>query len=261
MAILQLKAHFSSGETSQNEGSTIPAWFDSNLAAFASKTADVNNWWGKNTGLEYFYSVNGNSAYIQHGSYSPGYVSASFISETVIISNEVLHSNGYVTADISITLGNLAGKPNPNASTGRGVTTKIVVHGTTVFTRTGTTVDSYTSEPNPKTVTFSVNIPPASYDDSSSIYRENVYTDTGQSTSASIGLTLYNPTPPTYVPMSERKNGTWKNLNDNSGKIKIRNSGTWVDRSQEMAETSMQPNKGHNRIRRSGTWLQLPKMS
>lgn len=75
-----------------------------------------------------------------------------------------------------------------------------------------------------------------------------------------IGFKLYNPTPPTYIPMAARKSGSWKSLNANKGHILIRKSGSWVNKSKENFNTQRHENTGHNRIRRGGKWLQLPKM-
>lgn len=71
---------------------------------------------------------------------------------------------------------------------------------------------------------------------------------------------LWKEINPDYIPMAIRKSGNWKALNQHSGFIKRRESGSWVDYSHEDISTSEQPNQGHNRIRKSGVWLQLPPM-
>lgn len=86
-------------------------------------------------------------------------------------------------------------------------------------------------------------------------YPTGVYPDS----SIKLGLTVYNPLPPSYKPMSIRK-GAWKSLDANDGFIRIRHAGDWQDKSEENATTSMHDNTGHNRIRRDGVWKQLPKM-
>jgi len=75
-----------------------------------------------------------------------------------------------------------------------------------------------------------------------------------------LGFGLHNPNPPNYVPMAIRKSSNWKDLNSNNGKILIRKSGGWVDKSIESVLTSRQINQGQNRIRRGGDWRQLPPM-
>lgn len=73
-----------------------------------------------------------------------------------------------------------------------------------------------------------------------------------------IGGTITNTNPANYIPAKARKGGQWKKLNDNNGHLKIRLSGSWIDKSKENLNTQNKENSGHTRIRRSGKWLQAP---
>lgn len=74
-----------------------------------------------------------------------------------------------------------------------------------------------------------------------------------------IGGKITNTNPANYKPSKIRKGGSWKKLNDNaSGKLLIRTSGKWVDKSLENLNTQNQENKGHTRLRRSNKWIQAP---
>ena len=124
----------------------------------------------------------------------------------------------------------------------------------------GSTGDTFDVAPIVPRTTARITVAPQQYSDAIELVFHAHY-PTGIFPDANIiaGVTLYNPTVPSYIPMATRKNGNWLNLSDNSGHILIRQNG-WQDRSLELYASAKQPNQGHNRIRRNNQWLQLPKM-
>lgn len=265
MTILQPKQVFGSQWVVGNKGSTVPAWYSTDGATFHSNIQDRSKWWGPEgspgTYVDFYYSVNGNHCYVQYGQDVPVYASARFFSEELIITNEVLNSDGSVDADVAIHIGFVGGHKTTASVAGWSVVSNLVVAGTTVYTFTGNTIDDTFGSAKPNVVNTHVHIP-AQGTETSVVMKWNSHYPNGESAdlSANVGLALFNPTPPTYVPMSIRKGGKWKALDAHNGFIKIRKSGTWVDKSEEQVPTSMHENTGHNRIRRSGKWLQLPRM-
>lgn len=68
-----------------------------------------------------------------------------------------------------------------------------------------------------------------------------------------------NTKPPLYTPMSLRKSGVQKTLN-NGGEISIRKSGKWQTVPKENFSGIGIANSGHNRIRKNNKWLQQNKI-
>lgn len=262
MAILQLLPNFGANRETVSMGAIVAPWYATSLIEFQNKISNKANWWGDGATANFFYSIKDGEIYTQYGQDTGEFASARFFSENFSYVEGEQLSDGSVQATVTITVGLVGGGRTTHAQAGWDVVHKLKVNGQTLLTYTGNSIDEYTQAPSPTTITFDVTIPPESYS-SEAMLTFNAHYPNGETTdnTANIGLTLYNPTPPVYVPMAERKSGKWKNLNDNGGKIQIRKSGKWVDRSKENSGTSLGANKGHNRIRKSDTWKQLPKMT
>lgn len=256
---LELRANFSSDWVVSNKGSAVPSWYSASGATMDTLVANTANWWhGGNT--DFFYSINGHDSYIQFGQDISVYASARFFSENIDFSNVVENADGSTSADVVLKIGHIAGRKTPSTIAGWSVVNTLTVHGTEVFRYTGNTMDSYGRDPSPTSVSMHVTVPPQSYSNDLILHWKSHYPNGDHSDlDADLGITLYNPTPPVYIPMSQRHSNKWHSLNP-SGHILIRKSGAWKNKSQEQIPTSMHENSGHNRIRRSSKWLQLPKM-
>lgn len=141
------------------------------------------------------------------------------------------------------------------------VTSRGVLLGEELFNTTRLTSDEFTNSYVTKNQPFDVVVKPQESYKETGIQLTSVYPN-GEFPNASItvGFQLKNTNVPQYKPMAIRKSGTWETLNISSGFIKIRKSGTYVNKSLENNATSKQQNKGKNRIRKNLKWLQLPKM-
>lgn len=261
--VLQLKSYFGGGTTTTHpvrEMSGIPAWYSEDFATFSSKIKNVDNWW-QDYDHDFLYSLSGNTGFIQYGTNRSDFASTRFSFEKVTWENEKLDEDGNVTADVTIEVKFFGGQKTTMSQAGYSVTNSLLFNGQTIASHTGNTIDSYALQCNPQTFNVTVKIPPQQYAQNMKLIYKSVYPN-GEIANAElqIGFSLYNPTPPVYIPMAIRKSGAWKSLNANHGFIKIRKSGSWADKSKENTGTQRQENKGHNRIRKSGKWLQLPKM-
>ncbi len=261
--VLQLKSYFGGGTTTTHpvkEMSGIPAWHSEDFATFSSKIKNVDNWW-QDYDHDFLYSLSGNTGFIQYGTNRSDFASTRFCFEKVTWKNENLDDDGNVTADVTVEVKFLGGQKTTMSQAGYPVTNSLVFNGQTIASHTGNTIDSYALQCSPQTFNVTVKIPPQSYAQNMKLVYKSVYPEHQiADAELQIGFSLYNPTPPVYIPMAIRKSSTWKSLNANHGFIKIRKGGSWADKSKENTGTQRQENKGHNRIRKSGKWLQLPKM-
>lgn len=261
--VLQLKAYFGGGTTWTHpvkEVSGVPAWYSEDFGTFSAKIKDHNNWWADND-HDFIYSLSGNIGFIQYGTNRSDFASTRFCFENVTWANEKIDSDGNVTADVAVEVKFFGGQKTTMSQAGFAVTNSLFFNGQTIASHTGNTIDSYALQCNPQKFTFGVKIPPQQYAQNMKLVYKSVYPN-GEIANAElqIGFTLYNPTPPVYVPMAIRKSGAWNSLNAHNGFIKIRKSGAWVDKSKENTGTQRHENTGHNRIRKLQKWLQLPKM-
>lgn len=261
--VLQLKAYFGGGTTGAHpvkEVTGIPAWYSDDFGTFATNIKDHNNWWWDDS-HDFIYSLNGDIGFIQYGTNRSDFASVRFCFEKVTWSNEQVDSDGNITADVNVEIKFFGGQKTTMSQAGYPVTNSLVFNGQTIAAHTGNTIDSYAIQCNPQSFHLSVKIPPQQYAQNMKLVYKSVYPQ-GQIANAElqIGFTLYNPTPPVYVPMAIRKSNSWQSLNTHNGFIKIRKSNSWIDKSKENTATQRQENHGHNRIRKSSKWLQLPKM-
>lgn len=257
MGILQLKPNFKGASGyAAIEMPSPPGWADN----------DVNTkskWYYSSQENAFFlyHLENNKKFYIQIGMNRSDFASARFITETYDILNEHLNEDGSVSADIKITLSPFSGRLTNYA--GGGVLVKMTMSfgDTVIGVYTGNTANPVDVRVNPNPITVHVKLAPQERAENTQLKFHYEYPNGNYTNSTmTLGGTIYNPTPPNYVPMAIRKSNNWKSLNKNHGFIQIRKGGTWQDKSKENKKTERQANHGHNRIRRSSSWLQLPPM-
>lgn len=259
MGILQLTNNFSAQYSNAWRGG-MPAWYDSDSGAQFEKFKNRNNWWYDNN-VDIMYNITGNTATVQYGLNRSDYASARALWEKIDISNEVQHDDGSVTADITITLSSIVGCKTSMSQAGYPAVTTVYLAGQQVAQRSGNTIDTFNMYPNPSSITKRVTVGPQQKSNQLDlVYHTDYPTGVYPNNDIKLGMTVYNPTPPNYIPMALRRGRNWDSLNSNHGFIKIRKSGNWQDKSKENSNTSRHDNAGHNRIRKNGVWKQLPKM-
>lgn len=245
-----------------NKGNSVPPWYGD----YANKNKWYNDGQPASGPTNGFYNVVTTSAtkvqeFIQYGQNTDGWAGTRFIDETVTVTSQTSLSDGSIRVIGNVHIGPIAAYPTDFLKTPVTVSYTVTVNGTVVHQRTGSTGDAYLQNANPQTVNFDVTVAPQTESNATTVKLDWIYPGHEFPDSHfTLGVALYNPTPPTYIPMAIRKGGTYKSLNSNKGYISIRKSGSYVNKSEENSNTSMQANQGHNRIRRSGVWLQLPKM-
>lgn len=241
-----------SDSTLTNKGTSVPPWFP-NL--------EISSWYSDSSTSFFYNVVSEKDVYVQYGKNVTGWASARFFGQTVEVLNEVENDDGSITATVKVQANFFRGRKNELSSGGYRVNYKITINGQTMYDFSGSTTSNF--DQNSRTpIEFSVTLQPEELNESTTFKVDVEYPD-GQFTrgSITIGLALYNPNPPTYVPMSIRKGNNWRDLDTNNGKIRIRKGSSWVDKSEENNNTSKQVNQGKNRIRKNSQWRQLPKMN
>lgn len=256
--VLEIRTNFQSGYSSRNM-SSLASWFDNDWRAMFEKFKNRSTWWYDGN-ADIMYGIQGNTACVQYGCNRSDYASARGFYETINITNEVVNSDGSIDADVTLYISSINGYKTSMSQAGYPAETTITLAGQQVAHRMGNTIDTFYMEPVPHEITKHVHLAPSTQSNELDLvyfthYPQGQYPDSP----IKLGLTVYNPLPPTYKPMSIRR-GDWKSLNANNGFIRIRHGGNWQDKAEENAMTSMHNNVGHNRIRRAGVWKQLPKM-
>lgn len=265
--VLELRFNISVNTVTQNMGTGVPPW-DGNFAKA--------NWWtSSNRDTDYWYSTNGNTTYIQYGQNHPIWASTRFWAETVEILEETQHDDNSVTARVRVTPHYWRSGRTDYGSVGYRVNYRILVNDTQIWTYSGRTTDTIAFSQG-QVQELEITLPPGGTSSKPAFQILTNYPD-GQYPNYNmfIGYHLYNPLddipdepppppppppPQTYIPFALRQSGSWNALNDHEGFIHIRQGG-WVDKSEEMLDTSRQPNQGHNQVRKGGQWLQAPPMS
>lgn len=259
MSILQITNNFSA-DYSNAWRDGLPAWYDADSNTQTQKFQNRANWW-YDANADIMYNINGNLACVQYGLDRSDFASARGLWEKIEINNEILNDDGSVTADVTLTISSIVGHKTTHSIAGYPAITTIYLAGQQVAQRTGNTIDSFTMWANPSTITKRVTVGPQQKSDQLDLAYNTVYpTGVYPNNTIKLGMTVYNPTPPSYIPMALRRGENWKSLNANHGFIRVRKGGNWQDKSEENSNTSLHDNTGHNRIRRNGAWKQLPKM-
>ena len=257
MQDIQLKFIDGIDNPSINKGANVPNWY--------GNESDRSSWYSSPNPFDYWYWYNllsgtTNTTYIQYGQNKQGWGSGRFFAQDVQIVEQTHLENGSIRVKVRSRLIRFRQRKTDFSVAGFNVRYNLKILGNTVFSYSGTTIDNINegaSDWYERTYT----VAPLETEQGTGINLEIKYPNGDAiDNDMFIGFGLYNPNPPTYVPMAIRKNGSWKDLDSNKGKIKRRINNTWVDKSEENFNTSKEINKGKNRIRRSGNWRQLPKM-
>lgn len=250
MTILERRILVQGDFSNRDMGNTVPSWYpDFNISD-----------WHYDENTSYYYNTPSDDIYLQYGKNQQGWASARFWGQSVELLNEELLPNGTVRANVRVRANFFNGRRNDFAVAGFRVNYTVRVNGVIQYTFSGNTIDFFTNGAK-AWETFTVDIPPETLSNRTALqinvsYPNGEYEDN----EFYLGIGFYNPTKPSYKPMSIRKGNTWRTLNTSSGFIRIRKNGSWVNKSQENSGTINNINTGSNRIRKSGNWRQLPPM-
>lgn len=248
-----------------DKGAVVPPWFGdySNKAKWYTDGVPAS---GPTNGFyNLISSTNSVHEYIQYGQNTDGWAGTRFIDETVTVTSQTTNADGTISVQGTVNVGPIGAYPTDHIKTPVRVQYTVTVNGVVIHRHEGNTGDAYLELGSPATQNFNVTVPAQGASDATSVKLDWVYPDHEfPDAHFVLGVELYNPTPPTYVPFALRDGNSWKGLNNHNGFIKVRNgaNGSWVDKGDESTATSMQPNTGHNRVRNgaNGTWLQAPAM-
>lgn len=247
---LQKRFYVSSNVVAINKGNVVPAW---------NGNYNKANWWydgSENT--SYFYSSYGDSTYIQYGQNlgTVPWASARFFGETVAITNEVENDDGSITATVSVTPNFFAGRNTDySAPTGFAVQYRIRINNQLVYSFDGSTIDEIT-QGAVAPVTFNVRVEPEKESTASAMSIGITYPN-GEypNSNTTVGVALFNPTPPTYKPNGVNIGGSFKKINQTNGFNSVRVNNVTTDISNESIATIGQ-DAGSNRVRISNTTKQ-----
>lgn len=249
---IQLKFKVSTNVKSIDKGKSTPPWF--------MNYDEKSKWYSGTSDVFYFFNEVEEQVYIQYGMNQQGWASTRFFRQTVLISEETDNEDGSITVKGIAKPDFIRSRNTDFSIAGYAVKYEISINGQVFFTHDGDTMDNLMYD-NDIEIPFSTTVQPEKYFTGVSMRIKITYPNGEASNSdTTIGYSLYNPNKPQYKPMAIRKSGTFKTLNVPSGKIQIRKSGTFIDKSLEDNATSLQVNKGKNRIRLSGSFKQLPKI-
>lgn len=258
MEEIQLKFINSDNDSAKNEGSKVPKWY--------GNESDRSTWYKGANLFDYLFWYNmvsgsTNSMYIQYGEDRQGWGSGRFFLQELQIVDQEITANRSLKVTVRSRLRRFRQRKTSHVQAGFNIEYTLKVLGNTVFTYKGNAMDTI-NESSSEWYTKTFTVPPQETEQGTGVSFTVHYPNGEHSTNTIIlGYGLYNPNPPTYIPMAIRKGGSWKDLNTNKGKILIRKSNKWEDKSEENVTTMRDINKGHNRIRRSGNWRQLPSMT
>lgn len=264
---LEIRTNFQAGYSSKNMG-RLASWYDSDWGTQNAKFQDRNNWY-YDSNADILWGIDGNTATIQYGLNRSDFASARGFYEKITIANEVVNDDGSIDADITVAISSISGYKTSMSQAGYPAETTITLADQQVSHRTGNTIDSFYMEPVPHAITKHVHLAPSTQSNELDLVYFTHYPQ-GQFPDSPIklGLTVYNPIPQQYRPMSIRQTihdnagsgQSWLSLNRHHGFIKRRQAGSWNDYSLENSNSERAENQGHNRIRKNNKWLQLPRM-
>lgn len=255
---LEITPNFEAGWSFVDKGQ-LANWFDNDWLVQWDKFQNRNNWWYDDS-HDIFYGIEGQTATVQFGLNRSDFASARGFHQKIGYKNEVINSDNSIDADVTVYVSCIMGYKTSMSQAGYPAETTITLGGQQIAYRTGNTIDNFYMDPNPFEIQKHIHVLPQQKAEGIDLvyfthYPTGVYPDSP----IKLGLTLFNPLPPAYRPMSIRQNG-WQSLDRNNGFIKIRKNNNWQDKSEESNLTALHENAGHNRIRRNNKWLQLPKM-
>ena len=237
----------------------IPAWYPNDVANKAKwwydGSLDTDYFWAKN-----FHDANVYDVFIQYGQNVSQWAACRHFIQSFRLTEQHQNDDGsiYVKGNILPIL--FGSHITDFAAAGVRVQYKITIGSTTVWTLDGNTTDQWMKDSTISIPIETTVAPQETYLGTALTieikYPDHEFTDS----KTTIGLALYNPTPPTYKPMAMKRGGQYVELNQTAGHIEIKQAGEWVDKSGESVGTIRQSNTGHNRIKIEGVYIQLPPM-
>lgn len=183
---------------------------------YTDGTDSYRNWWGDDEETEYFYSIDGNTIYIQYGQNKPDWASAIFIIEEVDY-NETKNEDRSIDVEGEITIKKLDSVTTQYAGDGVRSKTTFTLNGEVIKESEGySNKSSQLSEP--KSVKFSETIEPGDKSKSTKLKMENTYPDGEYNdVTVTMGMSLENENKSQYIPMAIRINGNWRSLDQRGG--------------------------------------------
>lgn len=189
----------------ENKGNYVPKWYQDGIN-------DYGNWWRGSDDTYYFYSVDGNTVYIQYGQNAEGWASTIFIVQTLDASEDTKGNTITVKGNIIVKM--LDSVVTEYAGAGVEAKTTVTLNGTTIKDSTGMTNEGSTLD-GEKTVSINETIDPQEKSNSTQLTMKNTYPN-GEypNSSVTLGLTLENPNLPQYIPMAIRLGDKWQELDN-----------------------------------------------
>lgn len=260
MKDIELKFITSSTSASTDKGGNTPPWM--------SNESDYSKWYSTPNAFDslYFFnkqeSVESPTMYIQYGQNKQGWGSGRFFVQQIQIMSQEKQNNGDIKVVVRSRLQRFIQRKTETVTTGYSVVYDLKIFGKNVYSYTGNSMDNISKTDGTAWETETFIVKPLQTEEKTGLEFSVRYPNGEQSGSdVFMGFGLYNPNPLNYTPMASRKSNIWKDFDSNNGKILIRKSGAWVDKSNEDMSTSKEIGKGKNRIRKSNNWRQLPKMN
>lgn len=253
MANIEIKFTLDTDSNSKQEANGVPSWYPSHVA-------DKSYWWNDGgTTTDYFYSINGNDMFIQYGQNTSIWAACRHFVQSLRIEEQKENPDGSILVKGEVVPILFASHKTDYALSGVQVQYSISIQGKTIWTLSGSTTDEWQKDSN-VSVPIEVTVKPGETYTGTAMQIKIVYPNHEyEDSNTLVGLSLYNPVPPTYKPMAIRKSNSFKTLNRDSGFIKIRKSNQWEDKSSETYPEG-QEGKGKNRIRKKNVWKQQSKI-
>lgn len=250
---IEKRFYISASKNVKNMGSMIPPWVGN---------YNKNNWWSDGlTATDYFYSISGDSLYIQYGQNISLWATSKFFGQTVSIDNETVNDDGSINVEVTVTPNFFASRLTDFvATTGVRVKWTVKVNNNVVYTFDGLTNEEFTKG----AVTaqrFKAKVMPQETFTGTALTLEVRYPN-GEYKDSSIttGFSLFNPNLETFRPWAIRKSGTFKTLDKSSGFLNKRKGGAWQPIPKMMLNQQGAANKGTSRIRKSNIWVGQTKI-
>ena len=140
--------------------------------------------------------------YIQYGQNTSGWAGTRFFDEQVTISSQTENGDGSITVVGNVHLGPVGAYTTDFFKGNVSVHYTAKVNGQVVHVHDGGTGDQYLVNPGTVDIPFTVTISPQTESDVSSLTLDWVYPNREYPNLHFVaGIALYNPTPPTYIPL------------------------------------------------------------
>lgn len=231
----------------------VPAW--------DSDTANKSKWWsGGDTYTGFYYSVVGQTIYIQYGKNASGWAGTRFFKQSYSIQNEVVNSDNSIDADIIFNTAYVRSYRTDYYISGVPLKTQIKINDQVIGEYTGVTGDTFSLNINPNPLTVHVHIAPTASSQNTILKCITIYTaGTFPNASYSAGWTFYNPLAPSYLPGQVRKDGSFKTVNVTGGYLKVRKNGQFENTPKDNIPEAGMANKGHTRVYKTDAFRQAKR--